>query len=140
MSAWRTRPAEAADLPAIEQLVTLAQGDSEELREDQFVIAQHLDGAILGCGRLRPYSGFWELASLAVADDARSKGVGRAIVEGVLSRTTAPVYLMCEDHMVGFFRRFDFELIQPEEAPLGLQPKLEYCTGNIGHMNVMLRP
>ncbi len=140
MKAWRTRPAEAVDLPAIRKLLTLVQGDFEELREEQFVVAQHSGGAILGCCRLRPYPDLCELASLAVADDARAKGVGRAIVDSVLSRTTAPVYLICEDHVVGFFRRFSFSLILPEEAPLVLRPKLEYFTRHIGHMNVMLRP
>lgn len=140
MKSWRTRLAEAVDLPAIQQLLSLVRGDAEELREDQFVVAQDADGTILGCVRLRPYPELCELASLAVADDARAKGVGRAIVEGVLRLTTVPIYLICEDHVVGFFRRFGFVLIKPEEAPPTLRPKLEYYTGQSSHMNVMHRP
>ena len=68
---WRVRPAGAADLPAIEDLVVAVDGDREDLREAQFVVAEDENGAVLGCGRLIPYRGFCELASLGVRDGQR---------------------------------------------------------------------
>ncbi len=69
---WRVRPAGVADLPAIEDLVAAVDGDREDLREDQFVVAADEDGSILGSGRLIPYPGFCELASLGVRDGLRA--------------------------------------------------------------------
>ncbi|MDP6550412.1 MAG: GNAT family N-acetyltransferase [Dehalococcoidia bacterium] len=97
------RAAEAEDLPAIDDLVALVDGDREDLRVDQFVVAEDEAGGILGCARLRPYRGFRELASVAVRDGMRDRGVGREMVTALLSRYRGPLYLVCEDREVGFF-------------------------------------
>ena len=114
-------------------------GDQDKLAEDQFVVAEDEDGVVLGCGRLRPYPDFCELASLAVAQDARAGGVGRDIVSSLLKRYQGPVYLICEDNVVDFFRRFRFECISETDMPAGLHPKWAYFAELTGHMNVMLR-
>jgi len=136
---WQVRAAQATDMAAIEALVTAADGDLEGLCADQFVVAEGEDGTILGCGRLRPYPEFCELASLAVAKENRVKGVGREIVDSLLSRFQGPIYLICEDDVVEFFRRFKFEPIPETEMPAGLRPKWEYFCTHAGSMNVMWR-
>ena len=136
---WKVRPARVTDIPAIEGLLVSADGDRENLAEDQFVVAEDEDGAILGCGRLRPYPDFCELASLAVDQEARARGLGREIVSSLLERYRGPIYLICEDNVVDFFRRFRFECIPETDMPEGLHPKWEYFAALTGHMNVMWR-
>jgi len=116
-----------------------ADGDRENLADDQFVVAEDEDRAILGCGRLRPYPDFCELASLAVVQEARARGVGREIVSSLLERYQGPIYLICEDNVVDFFRRFGFGLIPETDMPVGLRAKWEYFAALAGHMNVMWR-
>jgi N-acetylglutamate synthase-like GNAT family acetyltransferase len=136
---WKVRPAQVTDIFAIEGLLVSADGDLENLAEDQFVVAEDEDGAILGCGRLRPYPDFCELASLAVDQEVRARGVGRVIVSSLLERYQGPIYLICEDNVVDFFRRFRFECIPETDMPAGLRPKWEYFAALTGHMNVMRR-
>mgnify|MGYP001249421644 FL=1 len=136
---WRVRPAGAEDLPAIEELVALVDGDGEDLQESQFVVVEDEAGSILGCARLRPYRGFRELASVAVRDGRRARGVGWEMVTTLSGRYQGPLYLVCEDREVGFFRRFGFVLIAPEDAPPGLAPKWRRYTAQIGRINVMRR-
>lgn len=103
------------------------------------MVAEEPDGTILGCGRLRPYPDFCELASMAVAREAQARGVGRGIVSSLLERYKGPVYLICEDNVVDFFRRFAFGLIPETDMPAGLRPKWEYFAALADHMNLMWR-
>ena len=136
---WRIRAAEAEDMPAINQLVSSADGDLYQLNVQEFLVAADAGGAILGCGRLRPYPDFCELASLAVNQSVRTQGVGRAVVAGLLELYAGEIYLVCEDNVVEFFRRLGFRLIPQEDMPDGLRPKWQYFVGRLGTMNVMVR-
>ncbi len=102
-------------------------------------IASTPTGFVLGCGRLRPYSDFCELASLAVSSHVRAGGLGREIVNSLLERYSGPIYLICENGVVDFFRRFGFASILDREMPAGLGPKWDYFAGLAGPMNLMLR-
>ncbi len=124
-------------MPAIEDLVAAVDGDREDLREDQFVVAEDEDGAILGCGRLVPYPGFRELASLGVRDGLRARGVGREMVTRLFDRYLGTIYLVCEDQVVGFFRRFGFEPVA--DTPAALVPKWRRCNAQAVRINVMRR-
>jgi amino-acid N-acetyltransferase len=137
--AWRVRPARADDLPGIRALVASVDGDLEDLQAQQFVVATDADGQVIGCGRLKPYPGFCELASIAVQDEWRAAGVGRAVVQRLLESHHGPVYLICEDDVVEFFRRFGFDLVPRSEMAAGLQSKLERYIAQAGSINVMRR-
>lgn len=135
---WQVREARAEDLTAIEKLVESVDGDLYQLDQGQFVVAESQGGMILGCGRLRPYPEFCELASLAVDQEQRTNGVGRAIVTRLLELYTGDIYLICEDHVVSFFSRFGFRPAPLDEMPEGLQPKWQYFRNLVSSMNVML--
>ena len=137
--AWQVRSALDTDLAAIEGLLISADGDRAVLHQDQFVVSVDVRGAVLGCGRLRPYSDFCELASLAVGSHVRAKGMGRGIVNELLERYSGPIYLICEDTVVDFFHRFGFASIPDTEMPAGLRPKWDYFAELAGPMNLMLR-
>jgi N-acetylglutamate synthase-like GNAT family acetyltransferase len=136
---WQVREARIEDLPAIEELVDSVGGDLEDLEAAQFVVALDYEQRVIGCGRLKPYPGFCELASIAVKDDWRASGVGRAVVSQLLTSHQGPVYLICEDDVVDFFRRFGFDLVPTSEMQPGLQSKWERYVTEVGHLNVMKR-
>tara|TARA_B100000378_G_C17944910_1_gene378035 strand:+ start:214 stop:630 length:417 start_codon:yes stop_codon:yes gene_type:complete len=136
---WEIEAAKAADLPEIDELIAAVKGDRADLGAEQFVVAKSEDARILGCGRLRPYPDFCEIASMAVADDVRANGIGRAIISRLLERYAGTIYLICEDEVVEFFRRFEFELILEAEMPTGLRPKWDIFRPADGSLNLMRR-
>ena len=136
---WQVRQALKTDMPAVQVLVAAVAGDQEGWQQDQFVVAEGKDGVILGCGRLRPYPAFCELASLAVSEEAQSRGVGRDIVNSLLARYQGAIYLICEDNVVDFFRRFGLERIPETGMPEGLRPKWDFYLSQAGAVNLMLR-
>lgn len=136
---WEVRQALPEDLPAIEEMVASVGGDLEDLAAEQFVVALDSQGQAIGCGRLKPYLGFCELASIAVKDEWRSSGVGRVVVSQLLQSHQGPVYLICEDEVIDFFRRFGFDLVPMSEMMPGLQSKWERYIAEVGHLNVMKR-
>ncbi len=114
-------------------------GDLEDLLAEQFLVGREHQGTIVGCGRLKPYSGFCELASLAVDGEWRNSGVGRSIVADLVTWYEGPIYLICEDDVVDFFRRFGFVLIPMSGMLSGLQSKWQRYVAQLGHINVMRR-
>lgn len=135
---WQVREAGPDDLPAIEKLVASVDGDLHLLDEGQFVVAQSEGGEILGCGRLRPYPDFCELASLAVDRERRTSGVGRALVTRLLELYPGNIYLICEDDVIDFFGRFGFLLVPVEKMPAGLRPKWDHFRSLADSLNLML--
>lgn len=113
-------------------------GDLYQLEQGQFVVAESEGGTILGCGRLRPYPEFCELASLAVDRDRRTNGVGRAMVARLLQLYPGDVYLICEDQVMNFFSHFGFRPVPADDMPAGLEPKWRHFCSLTGSMNVML--
>ena len=135
-------PARPVDLPAIAELVAAVGGDLEDLQAEQFLVVRAGStnrGKIVGCGRLKPYSGFYELASLAVNGEWRNSGVGRSLVAELLTWHEGPIYLICEDDVVDFFRRFGFVLIPMSGMLIGLQSKWQRYVAQLGHINIMRR-
>jgi len=135
-------PARPGDLPAIAELVAAVGGDLEDLVPEQFLVGRGgptIRGKIVGCGRVKPYSGFYELASLAVDGEWRNGGLGRSIVAELVTWHQGPIYLMCEDDVVDFFRKFGFALIPMSEMLTGLQSKWQRYVDQLGHINVMRR-
>ena len=136
---WEIEAAKAGDMPEIDELIATVDGDRVDLATDQFVVAKSEDARILGCGRLRPYPEFCEIASLAVADDVRSAGIGRAIVKRLLANYEGTIYLICDDDVVDFFRSFEFSLLPESDVPDDLRPKWDYFCSPTGSMNLMRR-
>ena len=136
---WEIEAAKAADMPEIEDLIAAVDGDRVDLATEQFVVAKSEDAWILGCGRLRPYPEFCEIASLAVVDDSRATGIGRAIVECLLEMYEGTIYLICDDEVVEFFRHFKFTQLPESDIPDDLRPKWDYYCSPTEPMNLMRR-
>lgn len=132
-------PARVADMRAVEPIINgyAAQGlmlpkTLEQLSRcfREFVVARADGGRILGCAALRVFTPqLAELASLAVAPEARGSGVGRALVAAVEAEARA--------HGIGtlfaltleeaFFHRAGFRTVSKEMFPLKVWADCRGC-------------
>jgi len=126
------RPATLADWPQVTQLLSAAQlpldGAQEHLTG--FMLALR-DGQLVGCAALERYGEAALLRSVAVRAEARSSGVGRALVNAVLAQARAngvqQVVLLTETAR-GYFPRFGFREIARAAAPEAVKVSAEFTT------------
>lgn len=118
------RAATAADQPTITALVRAARLNPLRLHWSRFIIAESMPGgAVVGVGQLRPHGADLELASLAVVDAWRRRGIGAALVTTLIRRADGPLYLLCEGALTTYYQRFGFvEVTHPAAVPHGLRP------------------
>ncbi|HEX7974607.1 MAG TPA: GNAT family N-acetyltransferase [Anaerolineales bacterium] len=101
----------------------------------RFVVAVDEQGAIIGCGQVKPHGdGSRELASIAVVPERRGQGVARAIIEHLIEkeagrRLAGPpgqdelnpkageLYLTCRASLDRFYQRFGFRTLTMSEMP-----------------------
>jgi amino-acid N-acetyltransferase len=123
------RKAELRDVPAIYELVRHYAAEHvmlpralQEIYEDawEFTVAEE-DGQVLGCGAIKLYSAeLAEIRSLCVLPGLPGRGVGRALLEGLLSeaeglrlRTVFALTLV-----PGFFAKLGFREVARETLPM----------------------
>jgi N-acetylglutamate synthase-like GNAT family acetyltransferase len=117
-----TQPA-AEELVKVHELAKVFMLDDEDLQSGQFLIAKQ-KGDILGFGRLRHHGDALELCTLGVVEKHRGKGIGRAIVNALVEKTTQPVHVVCI--IPGFFSKLGFR--QVNEFPASMARKHFRCT------------
>jgi amino-acid N-acetyltransferase len=123
----RLRPAQLADVAAMEQLMEpfVATGDllprsnydlCRHIKE--YILAEAADGSIVGTASLKVYSTkLAEIAGLAVREDQQGRGVGKKLVEALLVDARA----MGLDEVFGltrkplFFLRLGFGVVEKEQ-------------------------
>jgi len=124
------RNAEKSDLPAIQRLLSTYFLDIEELKPEDFMLAED-ETKVLGCAALirsgSSEKDFLEIHSIAVHPNFRGKGIGARLMNQLIStsmeqdtelyvRTTAP----------GFFVKIGFERI-PNSDKLWLWEDCASC-------------
>ena len=58
-----------------------------------FIIAVDPENQLIGCGQIKPHrDGSSELASIAVQPEYQGQGIGKALIERLLSETRAPLF------------------------------------------------
>jgi N-acetylglutamate synthase-like GNAT family acetyltransferase len=114
---FTVRPAREEDFPAIRSLIFAVHINPTGLDWRRFLVAVSPAGEVIGCGQVKPHrDGSRELASIAVREQARGQGVGRAVIEDLVRQETArPLYLMCRAALGPFYAKFGFREIGPEE-------------------------
>jgi N-acetylglutamate synthase-like GNAT family acetyltransferase len=118
MSEFMLRRATEGDAPSIRRLVRQVQINPMGLDWRRFVLAVDARGKMLGCGQLKPHSGgVVELASIAVETTSRKHGVARAIIEHLTQIAPRPLYLTCRSRLGGFYAKWGFRELAPEEMP-----------------------
>ncbi len=97
--------------------------DNRDLKKEQFILAAE-GSQLLGFGRLRKHADCTELCSLGVVMPHRMKGIGKAIVEALVTNNTGAVYLVCI--IPDFFSPLGFQVT--EKYPTSVKDKINYCT------------
>ena len=136
MPSIAVRPAAAGDLEVMTQLVEAAALPTEGLAAilsatpGDFVVATG-DGAIVGTGGLEVTPDGALLRSVAVRADMRSAGVGRRIVEQLLTMADErglASYLLTTT-ADNWFPRFGFVCVDRSSVPAGIGATWEFRTG-----------
>jgi N-acetylglutamate synthase-like GNAT family acetyltransferase len=113
------RSAVREDNKAIHTLIHSVHINPLNLDWRRFIVAEAPQGDFLGCGQMKKHSdGSLELASIAVKEKSRGRGVARAIILELLSEEVKrPIYLMCRTRLSLFYQKFGFHPIEFEEMP-----------------------
>lgn len=139
------RPARISDMRQVEPLIASFARDNlmlpkspEQLARNfrEFVVAVDAEDRIIACGALRVYNEtLAEVASLAVDESAHGMGIGRRVVERLLSEARElglrTVFALTLQEL--FFHRLGFRTVTKETFPLKVWadcracPKLHAC-------------
>ncbi|HEU0014467.1 MAG TPA: N-acetyltransferase [Longimicrobium sp.] len=143
--ALAVRPARITDMRQVEPLINGFAGQNLMLPKTlaqltrsfrEFVVAVDGSGKVLGCAALRAYTPqLAELASLAVAEDAHGRGIGRRLVAAVEDEARrhgiGTVFALTLQE--GFFHASGYRTVPKEMFPLKVWadcrgcPKLDAC-------------
>ena len=139
----RLRPAVREDLAAIEQLLTASALPLDGVREalPSFIVAES-GSELVGVAGLEPCRENALLRSVAVAEDWRSRGLGRALVERVIaeaeSRGVHALYLLTTT-AERYFPSFGFRAVARDEVPADIRATREFASACPASATVMCR-
>ena len=114
------RTATNKDMPAIVRMIGEFHLDYENLQPQQFVIAEDRD-VMVGFGRLKPYSDATELGCVGVLHERRKQGIGKLIVDELISRSPREVWITTD--LPEYFRTMGF--VESHDLPESIAQKLE---------------
>lgn len=110
------RPAVDDDQSDIKSLILSVRINPTRLDWRRFMVAQDGEGALIGCGQVKPHlDGSRELSSLAVVERWRGRGVARALIERLMAESNPPLWLTCRSGLIPLYKRFGFREVQKEE-------------------------
>jgi N-acetylglutamate synthase-like GNAT family acetyltransferase len=116
----KLRDGRSSDMTFIRDCTRRFRLDDEDLRPEQFVVAEIAD-EIVGFGRIKPYDTFWELGCLGVVEHYRGRGIADAIVKELIRRFPNEDIWVTTD-IPGYCERFGFT--QSDAAPPALHAKI----------------
>ena len=115
------RPASPDNMPFIKECIERFRLDDEDLDYRQFVVAMDCNETV-GFGRIRPHKEVYELGCVGVVEHKRNQGIGRMVVEYLISRfPTNEVYITTD--LPEYFERFGFKKIEPGPKELVEKPR-----------------
>ncbi len=119
MADYTIRPATRKDFPAIRALIHAVRINPLGLDWRRFLVVVTPQGELLGCGQIKLHrDGSRELASIAVQERARGRGLARAIIETLLAQERQrPLYLMCQARLGPLYAKFGFRAVGVQEMP-----------------------
>lgn len=117
------RQATREDQAAIRRLIHDVQINPTGLKWNRFLVAVTPENKLVGCGQIKSHTdGSNELASIAVREHARGRGISRMIIEKLLAQDDRrPLYLMCRTRLGPLYEKFGFQAIDQDEMPLYFQ-------------------
>jgi amino-acid N-acetyltransferase len=113
------RPAVRNDISSIRALIHDVRINPIGLNWSHFLIVETVEGLLLGCGQIKRHSdGSLELASIAVRENARGRGIARKIIETLLvQESKRPLFLMCRARLGQMYQKFGFKAAAFTEMP-----------------------
>jgi len=138
------RPANANDLPAVEDLLTRSKLPLDGVKEalSSFVVAER-DGAIVGVAGLERLGDYALLRSAAVDPEWRGRGLGRTLVDRVISDAQSAgvraLYLLTTT-AEQYFPTFGFRETTRDAVPAELQRTAEFTDACPASATVMTLP
>lgn len=137
------RPAEPDDFAAVSRLVAQHGLPLAGLREHLgATLVATIDDGVCGSAALELYEDGALLRSVAVAQGAQHQGIGRALVDAVLtlaeSRAVPALYLLTTT-AEQYFARFGFERTVRAAVPPGVQSSIEFTSACPASATVMRR-
>lgn len=110
---YRIRTAERADQTRIRGLVRSVRINPMNLDWHNFSVAIDGKGRIIGCGQIKTHrDGTRELASIAVDEEWRRKGVASELIQGLIQTAEPPSWLVCRLELAPFYEQFGFAVIE----------------------------
>jgi len=129
------RAATVQDQPAIRRIIWAAHLNPVALHWRRFVVAESR-GKVVGVGQVKIHAdGAPELASLAVLPAQQGSGAGSVLAWTLIHSTAGPIFLRCASHNEGFYRRFGFRTLTPQEMPRSLRRSYRLVTALIDLLN-----
>jgi amino-acid N-acetyltransferase len=114
---YTLRPARAEDFTAIRRLINQVGINPMGLKWERFILAVDTEEAMIGCGQIKIHrDGSHELASIAVIESWRRRGVASEIIRHLMDNNSGRLYLTCRAGLGPFYERFGFR--QADSAEL----------------------
>jgi len=118
MNACEIRPALESESAQISGLIKLVGINPMGLDWRRFTVAVEQDGRVVACGQVKPHGeNIRELASIAVHPEYRGRGLARGVIEALLAKAPAPLYLMCMSHNEAMYEKFGFRRMAVGQMP-----------------------
>lgn len=128
------RKANAADMQTIESYVEKFRLDNENLKFEQFIVAEK-NRSIMGFGRIKPYQDCFELGCVAVLEANRKRSIGSAIVKKLIEDFPSDDIWITTD-IPRYFQRFGFQ--STTEAPQEILDKIRRVCQCRQHPNAII--
>ena len=128
------RRANVADIQIIESYVEKFRLDNENLKFEQFIVAER-NGSIIGFGRTKPYKYCFELGCVAVLEAYRKRSIGSAIVKKLIEDFPSDDIWITTD-IPEYFQRFGFQ--STTDAPQEILDKIKRVCQFRQHSNAII--
>jgi N-acetylglutamate synthase-like GNAT family acetyltransferase len=115
----RLRLATKADAGRIRSMILRVRINPMSIDWENFLLAVDSFDALVGCGQVKTHGdGSRELASIAVEEAWRNRGIASRLVGELQTRHGPPLWLTCQSPLADFYARFGFsEVSEPSELP-----------------------
>jgi N-acetylglutamate synthase-like GNAT family acetyltransferase len=123
------RPARQEDQETIVSFIRQAKINPRNLHWQNFLVAEE-NGQAIGIRQVKVHPhGTREVASGFVLPEYRRQGISAQLMNEILSREKATLYLMCRDRRTPYYEQFGFRQVESNELPSDFRK--EYRIGRI---------
>ena len=106
---------EHIDVSALHDIMPILRDDQMGIEPDvgSWIAAFDDGGEIVGVARITETAGGRTIDDVWVRPDVRKRGIASAL----LDHAETPVWLICDEDMIGYYERRRFTLVRPEDFP-----------------------